>query len=465
MYPQRLERLRPYWAMMTKLNPQDKARLNRASPVGIRSYTTGLVGHFANDTWLDSNNIYRRNAGKQVTKDKKHNKAKNSTDLGEYVAASVPLHLVDGWSYFGQALYAHVCGLPEIALHLGYYSETRAAMSLLAGQGIGIFARHHCVVEASGKIGFLPSEHEILGTHQAVWAYFDYWLQSRTASVILGEVIRPYTIPLEEWIQELPCTAGGTWNRVAASLIRGFGLDLKRLAKDRGLRNRASYDPSELLGYHRPHNGETVEFVLDTIRTLEPSGAGGGFGLLDQQLLGQAIELQFQASTGSTPLDAFGRYKSEVEDMLRNVGAGRLAGPATRQLLMDEKRLTVHDSLVRRASAEGDTGDPRPLLSRAAILLRMATGSAYEFMRATNVDLEMTGSWWQKKALDTGLWRNADTPDEMMDLWADVDYALEQLEGWDPEQSVETRDLFATHAFAVWEMMNLGRLALIGLSS
>ncbi len=449
--------------MTLKLSTQDKTCLDGASSLGVQGYAAGLVRHFTNDNWLDNNNIYRNNPGRQVTKAKKGKTASHTQQLGEYIAASVPLHLVDGWSYFGQALYAHACGHPTMALHLGYYAEIRATMSLLASQGIGIFARHHCVVEAGGGILFLPTANEIHGTHEAIWAYLDYWLDSKDAGSMLGDVIRPYTVPLEEWIQELPCAAG-TWNRVAASMVHDFGLDLERLAKDRGLRNRASYDPSELLGYYHPSNNETVEFVIDTIHMLEPSGTRGGFGVLDQHLLGQAIDHLFEANTGLKPRDNVSKYEKEVDEMLRKVGDVHWPKPATRQFLIDERLAVGHDSLVRRASTEDYTGDPRPLLSRAAVLLRVATGTAHEFMRESSLNLAITGSWWQDRAKRTGLWTDGHTPVDMIDSWADVDSALEELESWYAEDGGQTRDLFQKRAYAIWEMINFGRLALIGLS-
>ena len=241
-------------------------------------------------------------------------------------------------------------------------------------------------------------------------------------------------------------------------------LGTTHLAKDRGLRNRASYDPSELLGYRYPGDGETVKFVLDTIQTLEPSGIRGGFGVLDQQLLGHAIDQQFEASTGSKPRDDFESYRNEVDTMLRNIGNEHLTGEGTRQYLIRDRHQVNRQSLVQRASTRDDVGDPRPLLSRAAVLLRVATGTANEFMRVSNIDLDHTGSWWERRAQRIGLWNSGDRPDEVIDVWADVHFAMEVLEAWYEEQSCQTRDLFSKRAGELWEITNVGRLALIGIS-
>ena len=60
----------------------------------------------------------------------------NEPHFREYVAASAPTHLIDGWSYLARAIDALLRGDAPAAVHLGYYAELRAAMSLLAGGGI-----------------------------------------------------------------------------------------------------------------------------------------------------------------------------------------------------------------------------------------------------------------------------------------------------------------------------------------
>lgn len=61
------------------------------------------------------------------------------------MAASVIVHCFDGWSYLGRALEAEMAGDPQTAVHLGYYAELRAAMSVLASDEIGVFRNKHAV--------------------------------------------------------------------------------------------------------------------------------------------------------------------------------------------------------------------------------------------------------------------------------------------------------------------------------
>jgi len=52
----------------------------------------------------------------------------------------------------------------------------------------------------------------------------------------------------------------------------------------------------------------------------------------------------------------------------------------------------------------------------------------------------------------------------VIDIWADVHFAMEVLEGSYEKRDCQTRDLFSKRAFELWEITNVGRLALIGIS-
>jgi len=73
-----------------------------------------------------------------------------------YVAVSAPLHCADGWSFLGRAVAAILLGDATAARHLGYYAELRAAMSLMAAHGVGIFNRTHFVVVTADDCRLVP---------------------------------------------------------------------------------------------------------------------------------------------------------------------------------------------------------------------------------------------------------------------------------------------------------------------
>ena len=108
-----------------------------------------LKSYWEKGRWLGANNRYKQETSKQVKAD-----AGGFTDsnLTEYIGASTLGHCFDGWSYLGRATEAELAGDPGSARHLGYYAELRAAMSLLAGDGIGIFNNSHVSVNGSGDV-------------------------------------------------------------------------------------------------------------------------------------------------------------------------------------------------------------------------------------------------------------------------------------------------------------------------
>jgi len=55
------------------------------------------------------------------------------------VAACGPNHCLDGWSYLSRSVSALVARDGHSAKHMAYYAQLRAAMSMLAVSGVGIF--------------------------------------------------------------------------------------------------------------------------------------------------------------------------------------------------------------------------------------------------------------------------------------------------------------------------------------
>lgn len=275
--------------MSSNLNQREKNDLALASPIGLQKSAPSLLSYFSNSRWLDNSNTYRLDPIKSIKNDINSNDIK-SQDMREYIAVSTILHLIDSWEYLGKALYAQVSGAP-IAIHLGYYAEMRATMSLLATQGIGIFNQQHIVVDKSGVVHPISSNGVIRRpTHEAVWLYLEHWLDSKDAGTLLGTIIRPRSVPLTEWINKMPCTGEQEWFPSASSVLYDFGLDLKRMTNDRALRNVASYRPFGISNYSRLAHSENIEFLFEMIRILEPYTGQGDFDILDQYFLCQTIE-------------------------------------------------------------------------------------------------------------------------------------------------------------------------------
>ena len=428
-----------------------------ASSRGFQVVGQALDQYFEDRRWLASTNTYRDDVVGQIIDDCKTGGGLNSRDLCEYVAVSVPLHLAEGWEYLGQALYALLSGQPQVAVHLGYYAELRAAMSLLATQGFGVFSSYHCAIDGIGEAHCLPSKGG-LGTHDAAWAFLKEWADLTATGGRISEWIRPRGIPLSEWINSLPCTAEEGWNPVLSSVLQDVGLDLERMRDDRRARNYASYRPWDLRERVDWSLEEAVEFVVESVQLIEPSGIGR-FDSLDQHLLREVVDRVFVAKTDSSPESAVREYEREIVDMVRSCVDEDLVREELKSLFFQERPL-----LLRMAFDMSDTGDPRPLLARAVLLLRIATSAARVFMSDVDIEFQRVAFWWQTRGQQLGLWDGRVEDDEIMDMWLDVMSALEDLNDWQAKDGGSVREMLTEFAYPVHETTNLGRIPIMGLA-
>ena len=136
-----------------------KATLRKASRKSVEEVLPQLKRYFKLNKWLGNNNRYLVNVTKLLFEDTQPGRAIKHRHLAQYIAASAPLHCADGWSLLGRSIDCHSRGDTDAARHFAYYAELRAAMSLLAVEGVGIFSDRHFVVRTPTDcphIGSLP---------------------------------------------------------------------------------------------------------------------------------------------------------------------------------------------------------------------------------------------------------------------------------------------------------------------
>ena len=300
------------------LTSAKRAILNSASRPAIRRCMTRIQQHWDHGLWLSSRSRYRANCIRQIDRDSpdKHTWTPTHVHLSDYVAASSITHCFDGWSYLGRALDAELAGDPDAARHLGYYAELRAAMSLLAGDGIGVFDRTHVVVSDSGRCECLRGE----GTHRFAWEALQVWADGAAGVSTLQQSIKPGGVSLREWLTHYPASV----RFIAATWLKQWGLDLSRLADDREARNLASYRPTAFTSSGPTSVEHTVATVARFWEMCEP-GAAGGFPVLDRHLLRGGVELAFRTSHGRTRRQARRMYKNDVKAMLHGVAPSELS--------------------------------------------------------------------------------------------------------------------------------------------
>ena len=105
----------------------------------------------------------------------------------------------------GRAIDCHSRGDFDASRHLAYYAELRAALSLLAAEGVGIFDDRHFIINTPKDclhIGALPraGRRSDLGTHYFAWAALEHWSDLRRSVELLGKIISASGFALVDWL-------------------------------------------------------------------------------------------------------------------------------------------------------------------------------------------------------------------------------------------------------------------------
>lgn len=444
-----------------RLKPHEESSLDRASPSAVLYHLHRISRHFDHERWLGPRNVYRLKPVSAIGERGPSTGRDRPLQLGDYVAASGPLHLWDGWNYLSLAVKSHIMGATDAAKHLAYYAELRAAMSLLASQGIGVFNRRHCVIDGRGSIQYL-SHH---GTHVAVQLYLQHWAKSQSAAHVLGRILRMEGVSLDDW--RLHLRHAGAWQPIGIELMQQIGLDLKRMSDDRNARNEASYRPSRIVP-PRPRNVlSDAHFMVDMIALLEPGGSRGGFEILDRYLCRRLLERAFETGTGTRQIKRHPHYEAAIKSMVGNfIGYGIQRAMLEGFLMRDDA--SSDPPLIQEAarSVSNEDGDLHlQMLGRATILLRLATGVVRETLDNANIGIDSLGFWWQNVGILHGFWETPPSAIDRSDLWLDIDDGLVEVSRWMQKAQSSHHSLLMDCAQAILKSTSVERLALIGLTS
>ncbi len=408
-----------------RIKTSGKRQLRRASRLAIEGFLAALNSQHRRSRWIGKNNRYRPDCVRQYKADSDANPPSvDHAALVEYVAASSPGHIIDGWSLLGRAIDATLRCDSYAAVHLAYYAELRAAMGLLASEGIGIFNNRHATVDPAAITSRLPQterwnrrnaryDSNWAGTHEIVWPCLDHWASLQKAFILLDEIIRPGTISLSQWLASL--RAASPSRAIAKKWLRVWGLDLSILDEDHESRNFASYRPSEFRLPPSTPVEDVLEFVKEVWLCLEPGGASP-FPTLDKHLLRRAVG----AAGVATPVTAaalgpLGLPDTETEpwlSVLNSANEPKLFTEAEVQSRVDDARCHLQ------------------VISRAVLLLAVATTAARRLLVAGGYTRDCLRFWWLRYGADRGLWAGTTTLENPIDLWADVRDGLAELHQW-----------------------------------
>lgn len=414
-----------------KLNRTTKGVLRTSSRTGIQVAFRNLSPHINRNKWLASRNRYANNCEKKLREDTKPAKSIKQTDLAQYISASGPVHCMDGWSFLGKALMCLFFGDGDASRHLGYYAELRAAMSLLATEGIGIFNTHNFIVDSKATCNKIPGDNRILQTHRITWLALEHWASLKRSADLLGNIISPGRIPLAIWLGSF--SAGNMLQPIGAEWLKMWGLDLHRLSDDREARNISSYRPTRLKHIDSLNALESSNFARSMWQLFEPSSSR--FEILDRYLLRLSLEQVFSAIKGKNPAVAQKEFNEMIVNMLDQVQPSGLDQEGWHQFLNRTAQPEDPPLLVeaRGRAAVDDARHHLQVTGRSALMLRIATGASANLLRTSGINGKDLQFWWHPLAIDHGLVDSVGDLENIEDLWADIEIALEQLAAWEQE--------------------------------
>lgn len=400
-----------------------KKQLRKASRDAVESCTRDLIPHINRKKWIAQENEYRRNTvAKLDAQSATSPPTFNSKDLSQYIAASCALHAVDGWSFLARAFSSHTQGDRDSARFFAYYAELRAAMSILASSGTGVFLSKHAVIDKKRQCELVTGG----PTHRVTWEYLKYWAKRRGAKTLLEDVIRPGDKRLSEWIRHSPM-GGVTPGLLAHRWLKMWGLDLRRMSKDRDARNESSYRPSQLRKAPLLTGTEAANFIADFWDFFEPWPPN--FGAADRYLLRSLLHESFYAVHNTRVSNALPMFRSQILTTIAAVQPAGMSEKEWAEFLCE----TTEPPIIQLASSRSELSDPKhhmQVMSRAALLLRVATGSSDALFQGANLDKTKLAFWTDYFGQTRGLWRENARPESMLDLWTDIQNALDALKNW-----------------------------------
>ncbi|OHB63700.1 MAG: hypothetical protein A2Y76_12925 [Planctomycetes bacterium RBG_13_60_9] len=430
-----------------------KQVIRRASRAAIQKYFTTRPDSQRGMTWLSKTNRYRKFCISRYAADTKANPSTTQEkDLLAYVGSSAPCHAIDGWSFLARAVDSVMKGDTYSAIHFGYYAELRAAMSLLGAEGIGIFDNKHSVIDPAGKVSPFPRKghgdvtgKSSTGTHAAVWPILQHWASLVRAVDLIDDLIAPSGIALSSWLS----VAGNvhSMRALAKKWFSSWGLDLEVFDADHDRRNMVSYRPSEFRKAY-PDATSATRFLEDLWSLFEP-GATNRFPVLENLLFRRAWNQLRCGKPQEQRLSQLGLTSDEVAKWAHFLQSSDYPLP----LELAEQQSAVEDPMCHLQ-----------VVSRAALLLFVATASARSLLTEASFTSDTLAFWWKQHGEQRAIWGSHQTPDDIFSIWADIDNRRQTSANWR-----SARGRLATPSLYDWRrdnpgiMDDLGSLELIGI--
>ena len=377
--------------------------IGASSPQQILSKLTTLC---TNRQWLPPSHIYAN-----VVSALQGNAGINGAPLAEYIAYSIPLHVADGWVFLARAFDAIKAGDRRSAVHMAYYAELRAAMSLLASEGVGIFRNRHVAIGHN----YVTADFSGPGTHVATWKLMEAWGNDPHRSSTVLDAITVEQRTINEWFDEANVSSS-VQHLVAGDWLKEWSIDLSIFFGDRNLRNEVSYQPSRIIQSTSAAavKAQVIDPLLRAWDPLQPSSDRGG-ALIDQDLLALALSRARDRQNLSQL-----QWEQFVDQHLP-------AASYSLRAYLKSPQSGAHDIFTW---AQDASVPPKvnAVLSRATLLLRIANAVCALKLDQAHVMKDDLRFWWDSLGQDCGYWTPGDEPDTFAELWTDVSNAIGDID-------------------------------------
>lgn len=197
-------------------------------------------------------------------------------DDATVLAKNQIMHMIESWRYLAASINAFLKNSDGNAIHLAYYAELRAAISLYAASGILIEYPNHAYLDAAGNFQSfdnltIPGQDSILKpTHKMTWGLWEHWTRTSYANELLNDGIILYKN------EPTDITLGSISQRIGAistnNLIQSWGRDLIQLTDDHDARNTHSYEPYWTNRPFTKRSQEDISFIKALWKLLLPQG-------------------------------------------------------------------------------------------------------------------------------------------------------------------------------------------------
>lgn len=406
-----------------QLITRDQAMICAALRKDVRHTLTDIRGALDDAVWIGKRNRYATDTVQKIKAELDAGGIEKPRQLAQYIAASVVLHCSDGWSYLGRALAALLRGDPHRARHLAYYAELRAAMSLLASVGVGVFNNRHFIIDGKSSVAPIPKNYR---THVFVWDCLEIWGGLPSSGELFARVVKPEGKDLDDWLQPL----GGA--AVVAAQARAWfmqwGMDLSLPHDDQFARNESSYRPDGMHKTWAVDAAQVLSFARDFWLSMEPTTASR-FDSIDRYILRAASDSTYKGLTNQKAKATSPAFKAHVAKIVNGQNLDESAAERWTKFLLrtaspQDIQLMSYSQVPPTVPSETHFS----IFSRAALLLRIASGSAMELLVESGYSADGMGFWWGAVGNSRGMWDGTRTPDTIIDLWADIAPVLGSLD-------------------------------------